>query len=488
MIVHRWTLFALLLFLVALPGAAFAQGYRAEARIHGGYLDLQTIARDSVPESQVAGTGLQRRLPDGTVVTCIEGDYCRWYTTGGTESIKRFYQEVKATAWTKTRGLSFGTQLRGRYGTDDFWPRSGQNFDVMSLYVTFDRDDWKLRGGRMYMTSGLGFRNFDGASILWRGLKPVRLKAYGGWSLAPGVDQPRNGSLMENADLLAPDRRAMIFGAMADVRLGRQFSGAAIYQREIRTDFDALYSERFALNARGTIGRAIIDGDAVYDLAYGQFNNARLRVSGPLGKGIQLSGDIRHYRPFFELWTLWGAFSPVGFNEGRLSGLWNSASRTWTVEAGAFYRNYENTSTGDNSVIVEDDGWRTFGRVRWNRDVWYVDGNYTAAWGFGAARFGGGLEGGRSFGADRYLALQFNSAQNMSEFRFGERLVTGGGITGGWGYRDWLISGSAGVYWNTYSGRPDAENWTQPRLNLSVSYRFGTTVTAPSRASGGGPQ
>ena len=74
----------------------------------------------------------------------------------------------------------------------------------------------------------------------------------------------------------------------------------------------------------------------------------------------------------------------------------------------------------------------------------------------------------------------------MSEFRFGERLVTGGGITGGWGYRDWIVSGSAGVYWNTYSGRPDAENWTQPRINLSVSYRFGTTVAASSRASNGG--
>ncbi|MCL7966032.1 MAG: hypothetical protein M8857_02910, partial [marine benthic group bacterium] len=100
MIVHRRTLALVSSVLLLAPTALFAQGIRGELRVRGDIVGFQRLQRDSVPESQVSGSGAQRQLADGTAVTCTTGDFCRWYGSGDTESVYPLYQDLRATGWT----------------------------------------------------------------------------------------------------------------------------------------------------------------------------------------------------------------------------------------------------------------------------------------------------------------------------------------------------------------------------------------------------
>lgn len=457
-----------------------AQGYRAELTATAGYLELRPLARDSLPENQVPGEGLRRRLADGTVVSCEPGRWCRWYRTADVEGISVASQELRLAAWPGVQGLSGHAHLRSRYGTDAFWPGSAQDFEVVSAYLSYDRGDARVRAGRQFRVDGLGYYNFDGLALLWRGLEPLRLEAYGGWSLARGLNAPRTGVLLEEAEALPPDDRGLIFGAELGAHHGRHLSGSLTYQREIRTDRLALYSERVALDGRTLVGAAVLDLSAEYDVAFDQVNEARLRASGPLVSTLDLSAEVRHYRPFFELWTIWGAFSPIGFTEGRASLGWTAASAGLRLEAGGAYRDYEETGGGADFPGLREDGWRAFGRADWARDTWFAAAAYRAEAGPGAARFGGDARAGRRFGRGRTVSVRGSSTHTFGEFRLGEQRMAGAVAEAAWRFGALSLTAGAGLYRLTFQDRAGSPDWTQARLHAGLSYRFGTEIAARS--------
>ncbi|MEJ2151878.1 MAG: hypothetical protein P8Y29_02735 [Gemmatimonadota bacterium] len=381
------------------PEDLVAQGYRGEFRVAGSFLELRGLERDSLPEGAVAGDDIRRVLADGTVVSCIPGEFCRWFASvDDEESISVVTQDLSLIAWPGIRGLAANIHLRGRYGTDDFWPRSGQDLEAITAYVSYDRADFSFRGGRLARTSGLGYYNFDGGSVLWRGVEPLRIEVFGGWSLARGLNAPRDGDLLRDADDFAPDKRARLAGFDVNARLGNTVSGTFTYQREIRTDQAALYTERMAFDARALIERVTVDFSADYDLAYDEFNEVLLRASAPIAAGVRLVGYTRHYEPYFELWTIWGAFTPVGYTEGGGTVLWSVPGTTLSLEGGGAYRSYEETDAGADFLRFEEDGWRAHGRARYEHKEWFADGIYHAERGSGAARYGGDLRVGYEFG------------------------------------------------------------------------------------------
>ena len=212
MIVHRRTLaLTISLFLLA-PTALVAQGFTGELRVRGDVVGFQRLQRDSVPEGEVSGSGAQRQLADGTVVSCVTGDFCRWYGSGETETVYPLYQDLAIAGWTGIEGLSVHTQVRGRLGSDEAWPRTDQEVEAITAYIAYRTSDLWIRGGRMLRSGALGYKNFDGGSLAWSGLGPLRLEAYGGWSLGTGLVAPRNGELLTNADEFAPNKRAYIYG------------------------------------------------------------------------------------------------------------------------------------------------------------------------------------------------------------------------------------------------------------------------------------
>ncbi len=464
--------------LVWAVGSASAQGVRGTVTIDGSYLQLQTLARDSVPESEVPGTGTIRRLPDGTIVTCSTGEVCRWYRSGPVEPIWATNQDLRFTAWGGVRGLSATVAVRGRLGTSDFWPRSSQEFDAIDAYLTYEHSRFRARGGRLHLRNSLGFYNFDGASFLYKGLKYAWVEVWGGWSLARNIDQPRDGSLMQEADVFAPDRRGLVFGAEAGGRWGQKLAGSVLYQREIRTDGLALYSERLAFDVGALLGRVSLDAKAKYDVAYGDFNDARVTVSTPIAAGFAVSAQGRRYLPFFELWTIWGAFSPVGFAEARGAVRWSSPRLGLSLEGAGGYRKYEETNAGSVANPLKDYGWTVSGRATWGNGVWYADGGYRAITGFGAVRYGGDVTAGRTFGPGTYVGLRGTSTQTFGEFRVGEQFVNGGGIDGAIAIADFSIIGSYGLYRITYENTPGTDDWTQNRAYIGVAYRFGVEPMA----------
>jgi hypothetical protein len=468
--------------LLGLPGSGRAQGVRGDVTLNWGWLQLRPFVLDSVPEDGVAGSGLQRQLTDGTTVTCIEGDFCRWYEDNGErQDITPFTQDLRFAGWTGVQGLSFHGQMRTRFGSDDLWPRTDQNFDLLTGYLSLTRSAYRINAGRMYRASGLGYYNFDGASVMFRGLDWMWIEAYGGWSLARGVNAPRDGKLYTESDLLATDRRGLLFGGELGFKGGKVFSGSATYQRELRTDRLALYSERAAVDLRALIGGWAFDGAAAYDFAYDEINDARVRVTTPQILGIRFSAQARRYVPFFDYWTIWSAFSPVGFGEGRLSGTWTSRSIPLLVEAGGAYRKYEETNAGPATTTILRDGWRGFGRVYWTPDRWYIDARYRFEDGFGGSRYGGDLIFGRYLDqrSISYVAVRGTGTETLYEFRDGERYVTGAAVEGAYDIpnADLTLDASLGFYRIEDKNRPQATDWTEGRATVGLRWRFNTGGT-----------
>jgi hypothetical protein len=467
--------------IVLAPIAASAQGYSADVSLNAGAFELRGLSRDSLPESQVPGEGQRRELEDGTVVTCIPDEFCRWFPSGDVESVSLVTEDVRLAIWPGIEGLAAQIHLRGRYGSDDFWPRSEQELEALYAFVSYEDTDYRVRAGRQQRTNGLGYYNFDGASFLWRGFDPVRIDVYGGWSLARNLNAPRTGSLLEDADEFAPDDRGLILGIDVQGRIGSHATGAFTYQREIRDDRLALYTERVAGDVGIRVSRISVELAVDYDLAFEEFNEASVRASAPVVAGVEAMAQWRRYSPYFELWTIWGAFSPVGYDEARGWLAWSVPGGQVRLEAGGAYRTYEDTDAGAQFVDLEDDGWRAFGRARWNREGWFADGSYRAEEGSGAARYGGDLAVGREFGPGRYVSLRGTSSQNFSEFRLGEQVTAGGGIDAAWRVGDVSLTGGWAVYSLSYHDQPRVSDWTQQRGRLGIAYHFGTEPETPDR-------
>ncbi|MGD8495634.1 MAG: hypothetical protein PVF05_05545 [Gemmatimonadales bacterium] len=457
------------------PGRLPAQGYRAEVSVGANYLEARPILRDSLPEGDVPGDGLRRRLVDGTVVTCAEADYCRWYSAGAVTSVGVMTQEVAVTGWSGVQGLSAHVRLRGRYGTDDFWPQSAEDFELVSGYVDYDRGPFRVRLGRLFRRDGLGYYNFDGGSFLWRKWAPLWIEAYGGWGLARGLNFPRSGDLMSRADPLAPDDRGFIFGAAAGVRAGGLGAARISYQREIRTDRLALYGERVALDARAFVGPVIVEGSTEYDLSYRDFNEARLRLAAPLISRLSMTVEARHHAPFFELWTIWGAFNPVGFDELALSASWAEPSLGLDFSAGGAHRVYGETDAGPADSGIRDDGWRTFASVDWRRGAWFASAGYRGERGFGAAHLGADIRLGRYFDEGTFLSARGSTSQTFGEFRLNEQRISSVGVDGAVRIEGALsLNAGVAIYRVRAEERPSDGDWTQTRAYGALSYQFGT--------------
>lgn len=456
------------------PPMLSAQGYRGEVRLSGSSVGLQPLVRDSLPVGQVEGDGSRRRLPDGTVVTCVPDRSCSWYRSAGTTTFSTMTQELELTAWSGIQGLSAHTRLRGWYGSDGDWPLSSHRFEAVDAYVTYETTDLRVRGGRQHRLDGLGYTSFDGLEVDGKGLGPVRLEGYGGWSLAPNLDVPRTSSLLGNAEPLIPDDRGFVLGLGARARAGDRISGSATYQRIIRTDRGALYSERLAADARALLGGVALDLATTYDFSFQEFNEARISATVPVARRMDVRAELRHYSPFFELWTIWGAFSPVGYDEARGSVGWLVPGLSTRVDAGGGYRSYEDPSAGSNIAGLRDTGWRLFGGAHWSSRGWFAGGSYQAEMGPGAAIFGGDVDAGYTFSSGTYLSLRGSSTQSSAEYRFGSDRLTGAALEASLRVGEVSLTGSGGVYRLTHGDRPAVEPYTQGRVYLGLRYAFGT--------------
>ena len=401
------------------------------------YIELAPMERDSVPVEQTVGDGVRRVTVDDRVVSCFSGEaFCSYFRTGSAVHTSPAHQDLAVSAWGFGQGLRAFARLRGRTvlsGQDDLWPRADDAFDALEAYLEYHGPWLRLRAGRQFETSGLGYYNFDGVATQVRPTRPVSLTGFAGRSLIRGLNEAHSSSALRAVEGLAPDEPAWLLGGRITVGPLRGASASLVYQREIRDDRLALYSERAAVDVVGRLYGWTLDASLETDLAASDLNEARARLSWRPGTAWSVATQLQFYRPFFETWTIWGAFAPVGFTEAQVSAGWRPARRPWSLEGAAAFRSYDETGASASFGETRTDGWRVTGAASLGlAEQWRAQAGARLDIGFGAARAAADARLERRFGPATVVGVNVTAFERAYEFRVDEGLVLGA-VHGGLG-------------------------------------------------------
>lgn len=482
-------------------GVGFAQGVDAQSvRVTGStslrYVEVRPFVRDSIPSEDVGGSGLLRQAPDGQVVRCVPGDlFCRGMRPAGAVSAIPAIQDLEVSAWGFGRGIRAFAHLRGRtsWGDDpEVWPRSEKALDALAAYGELDRERFRVRAGRQWTTSGLGFYNFDGVAVTVRPLGQLSVEGQVGRSLVRGLNEPRTGGALEAIEELAPVEPGFLLSSQLRYRPSPRLALSALYHRDVRDDRAGLYAELARAEGVFRFSGGSVEGSLERDLASGDFNEFRLRLRAPPVRSASVAVEARRYRPYFELWTIWGAFSPVGFDEGHLDVAWARPRGDLILRDEASYRSYDDTGMETAVGRFRTDGWGMGANASWSpggssRDPWRVEGGYRMEVGFGAARSEGHGGVTRRMGDRGHLAVRGLAFQRLYEFRLDEGVVLGLGAESSLRLGDRTrIFGSLTGYRHLDRGDQPDMDWNQLRGNLRLQWTVGAEPGVVPRPAVGG--
>lgn len=471
------------------PGTLVAQSIRITGTTSLRYVELRPLLRDSVTADATEGEQLLRQLPDGRVVRCIPGEtYCHLTSSGDVASSVPMIHDLDASVWGLGRGLQFFTQLRGRSvlgGGRDLWPQSDERFELVSLYAELQRERVRVRGGRQWRVSGLGFYNFDGLAAEMRVTPALQVEGFGGRSLLRGLNDARSGAALESIEPLAPRNTGVLLGLQARYRPTRRLALGALYQLDVRDDRNGLYSELALFDGALALGRGSLEGNLEVDVAAADLNQARLHLrSRPFGPYV-LFAEARRYRPYFELWTIWGAFSPVGFDEARAGVTWAARQGRLIVRSDVAYRDYGSEGLDGSASGMRQSGWGLGTSILWSpARVWRLDGAYRIESGFGAARWDASAGARREFGDASSFAVHGIVFERLYEFRLDEGTVAGAGAEVTHQLNDRLgVFGGFTLYRHLNRGAAPSIDWNQRRASLRLQWTVGAEpgLTSPPR-------
>ena len=472
----------LLSLLVAAPTTAKSQGYRLRLDARAQAVSYRGLTPDSIPASEViAGSTGSLTTPDGIALRCTGGTYCYFFRPGP----ERQGVPVSGTASLIMWGLGIPDltlhatgRLVADLGDADAWPGTDPAVQLLEGYLEYSRDWFAGRGGRLLVSSRLEPIGVDGAWLRARWNRyDVETTAYGGWGLGQAAVVPITSPVLNPLDEWRPRDRQLVVGAEL-AWLPGPLDLRGEYRREIEPETGDYISERTAVSL-SVRPRADFQarGGIDYNLAEGIVGNADLSLTY-LGPRFTLTAGGRRHRPYFSLWTLWGAFSPVPYH--ALHGSTEVRATDWLRWRGRAERYwYDDAEVTTPLIQVKDRGWRVSTGVTVNpRPRWTIDGEYLAEFGPGAssryfdamvefdpgerlrvAAYGGVLE--------RPLELRFYDARTWWL----------GGRTEWQAHSQWRVW--ADVAWfNEDRDRPDpaATTFDQVRLRSGVTLSLGTNA------------
>jgi len=474
--------------LLALPVSLAAQGIRVSGVTHVQVIELRPFSTDSVPASTIVGTGEWREGPFGVPAFCpAAGTHCQYTSAGQRLSVAPVMQELTVAGWGWVEGLSFHADLRARTqmrgGSAFTFPRADDHFDVIDAFAELEREvrGGSMRGrlGRQWIASGLGNYNFDGATVLFR-RDAWHAEGWGGRALLGGLNDSYTSPLLSAIENLPPWQDGYLFGARVRLRPDPLGSASLTYQRVILADRSGLFSERVAFDATARRYGAFAQASLAYDLAAGAWNDARLKVGTPTAGAFGGSVEARHYRPYFDLWTIWGAFAPVGYNEGRAIVDWRPHGNVTMSVHGAF-RRYGDAEAG---FELRTDGWRAGGDAVWTpSDDLFATASYEVDIGSGAANTDGrvGVSWIRSDGTT--LGADASVTQNIYEFRVGTGRIYGAMLRSVFPIRsDARVALDVGLYQHVKTNGAAGPDWTQRRASARFEWTVGRDPGARSEA------
>jgi len=455
---------------------AQAQGYRLRLDSRAQQASYRGVTPDSILASEVVtGPTGGPQTPDGFAVRCISSTaYCYYFRGGPEVQGGPMVTSADLTLWGfGIRGLS--VRANGRLGIDlgksDAWPGTEPPGQLLEAYAEYAQPAFSVRGGRQLFANRLGVVGFDGGKVTVRpGWKGLEAELYGGLGLARATAIPVTSPVLNPLDDFQPASRQILAGG-AVAYSASEVDVRADYQREVDRDTRNFVSERAAvsLNVR-PLPRWSLESGADYDLANTWFNNADATVRYTTPR-ITVAGQIRQYRPYFDLWTIWGAFSPVPYHAANAS-VWVRPLRG--LELRGRYESYafSETETETPLVQVDDDGWRLgVGATYSPSPAWTLDAGYRDESGPGASFHG--FDGAVTFVPNRAFSITVygTTLDRPLEFRFEDASVDAFGLDTQWIPTERLRFGVGIARYTEDRQRPDAAafDWDQTRLQASVT-------------------
>jgi len=468
---------------VAFAGSAGAQEYRMRVETRAQAAAFRGVTLDSIPVADTVGTpGEGPRTVDGYAVRCRAGaPYCTFFRPGPERRGGPVTTTADLTLWgLGVTGLS--VRAAGRLGFDagtaDAWPGAEPAFQLLEGYAEYATRRVTARLGRQVIVSRLGFTGFDGAGAIVRdAARGLELQVYGGWGLARGAAIPVTSPALNPLDDFQPRARQLVAGAgggwsaaAGDVRLE--------YQREVDPRSRSFVSERIGVDAAARpLANVRIGVGADYDLAAAWWGSAEGSVSyvAPRWRATLLG---RRYRPHFDLWTIWGVFSPVPYRSVQTSVAVAVIPR---LEVRGRYERYRfDDAEADTPLLdVKRDGWRLgLGFTARPAPQWAVDAGYEREYGPGASAVGS--SGTLTYEPTRRLriAALVSAIARPLEFRFNEAVVRVYGLDAQLAPSERLRIGLTAQRYQEEHERPDAAafDWSQWRLSARVAIAFGTEI------------
>lgn len=470
------------LMLASVGRSAEAQGYRVRLDTHFQTVSFRGVDRDSIPAADaISGPGGGRQTADGYAVTCDFSGFCRFYRPGAALHSAPLVQQADVTAWGfGVAGLS--VRANSRLLTDltggNAWPGTKPAFQLLEGYAEYAGAWLTARAGRQMFTSRLGPMGFDGGRILFRGARN-RLDGwiFAGWGLARASALPITSPVLNPLDEYRPSQRGLMVGGALGWNAVRG-SVRAEYARELEGDTHYFISERAALSGEyRPATRWSLAGGAEYDLAAGWWGTAdiQLRYAAPR---LTVNLGARHYRPHFDLWTIWGAFSPAPYDAGTAAVWIRPAARLELRASGERY-DFAPTETSTPLVNVEDAGWRTgLGATFTITPRWSLDADLHREFGPGAAAQQ--LEVALLFTPAPAVVLTARAAtlRRPLELRFDDAAVTMLSLDAAFPLTARLQMGLGAARFSEERRRPDAAalDWNQTRFYARLSAVLGSSA------------
>jgi hypothetical protein len=461
-------------------GSLEAQQWRGRAHTRVQYVQARTLVWDSVAVDQTTGDG-SLRLSGTTQVRCAPAaDYCYFSRAGQTRVTSPVTQDVDLNVWGfGVQGLRLygNARFRGAISGEDFWPRADDHVDLLAGYLELQRSRFRIRVGRDYQVSGLGYYGYDGGSALLR-LRPARLEleAYGGIGLERGLADRVDSDALSSLDEFQPRNSNFLFGVRASARPIAGASVEAIYQREEERGAGELASERVGVEATYSPKAGIwLQGHADYDLATDWWGKAGGTVGWSVNPQVFVEGRVFRYRPVFSLQTIWAVFSPTPYTGFGVSvGL--RPMDDLSVSLQGERRDYGETDAGVPFEVTTDRTWRAGGSASWQpEDRWRVDGGYWLNFSFGSATSTGQFRVSAQPMDKLSVAGRFSAFQQIGEFRVGEGRVWSVGAEAQWDTPVGTLWGSIDRYRHDRRENEDVlPDWTQTRASFGMSFYLGT--------------
>ncbi|HEU5465418.1 MAG TPA: hypothetical protein VFU75_00915 [Gemmatimonadales bacterium] len=473
-----------LFLLLLVPGSLAAQGYRLRLDVRSQVVAYRGVTVDSIPVGDtVSGVGGGPVTPDGIAVQCVSGEpYCSFFRPGPTQRSDPLSTTADFTTWgLGLSGLSVHVLARGGADLGNAavsWPSTTPAIQLLEGYAEYAQPRYLVRLGRQTQAAPIGFTGFDGASATVRASRlGLDATGYLGWGLADASALPVTSAALNPLDDFQPVERQLVAGGSLGFRsapLDLHWS----YERQIDRRSQYFVSER-------TRGDAVLrplpgwtlTASGMYDLAQSLWGNADLRLMWQPRAGFaSASVGVSRYRPDFDLWTIWGVFSPTAYRsiDGSLD-LTPGHGLSFHVTGQAY--KYDPTGASAPLTDFETSGWR----MSWDgayvlSDRWTLDAGYRAEFGPGASSRG--FTGGATFAATNRFTVSAHAGtlDRPLEFRLDDASVWMVGAAATWKASErWNLQADATRYAESRR-RPDAAgfDWNQTRLSARLVLFFGS--------------